>query len=57
MWFEAVFFGEEKAFPVKETDLKISARWRYDTSPDGAKSIKFQTADFPIFCACITVIF
>jgi len=28
-WF-AVFFGEEKPFPVEGTDLKIVARWRYD---------------------------
>jgi len=26
----AIFFGEEKRFPVDRTDLKIVARWRYD---------------------------
>jgi len=26
-----LFFGEEKPFPVKVTDLEIFARWRYHT--------------------------
>jgi len=25
-----LFFGEEKPFPAKGTDLKIITRWRYD---------------------------
>ena len=53
-WFRCglqLFFGEEKPFPAKETDLEISARGRYHTCRNAWENCKSPRKWVQSLCA------